>query len=117
MKAWYWYHDVQVIKKFKTEDQARRELQDPNTLIDVPWQGEGDFTKYVKVPAPQIEVIEKEEAEDEYLDFEAVPEENCHHGNTWNSNCAECIEESNGEGLCEHGYDPWGGCDECDKGQ
>ena len=45
MKAWYWYHDGQVIKKFLTEDQARKDLNDPNALIDIPWQGEGEFMK------------------------------------------------------------------------
>lgn len=69
MKAWYWYHDIQAIKKFKTEDQARKDLNDPNALIEIPWE-DGEFTKYIRVPAPQIEVIEKEEAEDEWLEFE-----------------------------------------------
>ena len=92
MKAWYWFYDTETIKKFKTEDQARKDLNDPNALIEIPWE-DGEFTKYIKVPAPQIEVIEKEEAEDEYLDFESIPGENCHHGNSWNSNCAECLDE------------------------
>ncbi len=69
MKAWYWLYDTQAIKKFKTEGQAREDLNDPNALIEIPWE-DGEFTKYIRVPAPQIEVIEKEEVEDEWLEFE-----------------------------------------------
>ena len=29
----------------------------------------------------------------EDFEFEFNPGENCHHGNTWGSNCAECLEE------------------------
>ena len=94
MKSWYWCYDGQMIKKFLTKDQAKAPLEDPNALIDVVWEN-GDFAKFIKVPAPQIEVIEKEPAEDEWLEFEPIPGENCQHGNTWGSGCAECTEGEN----------------------